>query len=120
MIISLSANRVGGKETPLVTWKLLNHPCFKHVNKEALPIEYHVNKKAWMTSGFSKFGLRDLISIWVKKVEKLFLHNSMPHSYIWLRNVKLKFLPANITSSLQSLDQLHKWKDQRKKIALDF
>ena len=44
----------------------------------------------------------------------------MPHSYIWLRNVKLKFLPANITSSLQSLDQLHKWKDQRKKIALDF
>ena len=62
MIISLSANRVGGKETTLVTWKLLNHPCFKHVNKEALPIEYHVNKKAWMTSG--------IFEIWFKRFDK--------------------------------------------------
>ena len=70
LTISLCANMVGDKETPLVIWKSLNHLCFKRVNRKALPVEYHANKKAWMTSGIFETWLKNLISIWVVKVEK--------------------------------------------------
>ena len=62
-----------------------------------LPVEYHANKKTWMTSGifgnpFKKFDMR--MNYKSQKV-LLFLDIAMSHSYIGLRNVKLKFLPAN-------------------------
>ena len=98
---------VGDKETPLVIWKTLNPRCFKRVNKKTLPVEYHANKKAWMTSG--------IFENWLKKFDKhmgckgrkvlLFLDNATPHSDVQLCNVKLKYLPANTTSILQPLDQ---------------
>ena len=98
---------VGDKETPLVIWKTLNPRCFKRVNKKTLPVEYHANKKAWMTSG--------IFENWLKKFGKhmgckgrkvlLFLDNATSHSDVQLCNVKLKYLPANTTSILQPLDQ---------------
>ena len=57
--ISLCTNIAGDKETPLVIWKSLNPHCFEHVNKKTLLVEYHANKKAWITSvifeNFKKF-----------------------------------------------------------------
>ena len=77
-----------------------------------------------------------IFETWLKKFDKrmgrkgrkvlLFLDNAMSHSDLQLCNVKLKFLPANATSILQPLDQgiilatLHKWKDQKKKIAPNY
>ena len=84
LFISLCTNMVGDKETPLVIWKSLNPHCFKRVNKKTLPVEYHANKKAWMTSVIFK--------TWLKKFDKcmgckgqkvlLFLDNAMSHSNI--------------------------------------
>ena len=99
---------VGDKETPLVIWKSLNPRCFKRVNKKTLPVEYHTNKKAWVTSG--------IFETWLKKFDKhmgrkgpkvlLFLDNATSYSDVQLCNVKcLKNLPANATSILQPLDQ---------------
>ena len=107
LTISFCKNMVGDKETPLVNWKSLNPRCFKRVNKKTLPVEYHANKKAWMTSG--------IFETWLKKFDKrmgrkgrkvlLFLDNATSHSNVQLCNVKLKYLPANTTSILQPLDQ---------------
>ena len=98
---------VSHKETPLVIWKSLNPCCFKCVNRKTLPVEYHANKKAWMTSG--------IFETWLKKFDKhmgrkgrkvlLFLDDATSHSDVQLCNVKLKFLPPNTTSILQPLDQ---------------
>ena len=74
------------------------------MNKKTLPVEYH----AWVTSV--------IFETWLKKFDKhmsrkgrnvlLFLDNSTSHSDVQLCNVKcLKYLPANATSILQSLDQ---------------
>ena len=52
---------VGDKETPLVIWKPLNPRCFKRVNKKTLPVEYHANKKACMTSS--------IFETWLKKFD---------------------------------------------------
>ena len=43
--------------------------CFKHVNKKTFPVEYLVNKKLGWCQIFWKHGQRNLISIWVIKVE---------------------------------------------------
>ena len=77
-----------------------------------------------------------IFETWLKKFDKrmgrkgrkvlLFLDNAMSHSDLQLCNVKLKFLPANATSILQPLDQgiilatLHKWNNQKKKIAPNY
>ena len=61
LTISLCTNMVVDKETPLVIWKPLNPHCFKLVNKNILPVEYHANKKAWMTSG--------IFETWLKKFD---------------------------------------------------
>ena len=52
----------GDKVTLLVIWKSLKPCCFKRVNKKTLPVEYHANKKAWMTSG--------VFETWLKKFDK--------------------------------------------------
>ena len=100
-------NMVGGKETPLVIWKSLNHRCFTLVNRKTLPVEYHADKKAWMTSGIFENWFKKFDKRMGRKVRKvlLFLDNATSHSNVQLCNVKLKFLPANTTSILQPLDQ---------------
>ena len=107
LTISLCTNMVVDKETPLVIWKPLNPHCFKLVNKNILPVEYHANKKAWMTSG--------IFETWLKKFDKrigrkgrkvlLFLDIAASRSNVQLCNMKLKYLPANTTSIPQPLDQ---------------
>ena len=69
LTISLCTNMVGDKETPLVIWKSLNPCCFKCVNKKTLPVEYHTNKEARMTSGIFETWLKKF-NAWVVKVEK--------------------------------------------------
>ena len=105
LTIPLCTNMVGDKETPLVIWKSLNPRCFKRVNRKTLPVEYHANKKAWMTgifeTLFKKFG--EHMGRKGRKV-LLFLDNATSHSDVHLCNVNLKFLPANTTSILQPLE----------------
>ena len=77
------------------------------MNKKTLPVGYHANRKAWMTSG--------IFETWLEKFDKrmgckgrkvlLFLDNVTLHSDVQLCNVKLKYLPANTTSILQPFDQ---------------
>ena len=106
LTISLCANIVADKETPLVIWKLLNPRCFNRVKAKTLPVKYHTIKKAWIASG--------IFETWLKKFDKfidhkgrnvlLFLDNAISYSNIWLCNVKLKFFPASTTSILESID----------------
>ena len=107
LTISLCTNMVGDKETPLVIWKTLNPRCFKRVNKKTLPVEYHANKKAWMTSGIFENWLKKFGTRMGRKCRNvlLFLDNTTSHSNVQLCYVKLKYLPANTTSILQPLDQ---------------
>ncbi|GBM43910.1 Tigger transposable element-derived protein 6 [Araneus ventricosus] len=69
---------------------------------------YKSNQKAWMTS--EKFG------DWLKGIDKemakkqrhilLFIDNCKAHSnFLALKNITVKFLPPNMTSKLQPLDQ---------------
>ena len=105
LTISLCANIVGDKETPLVIWKLLNPRCFSRV-KPKTPVKYHTIKKAWVASG--------IFETWLKKFDKfiddkgrkvlLFLDNAISYSIFWLCNVKLKFFSANTTFVLESVD----------------
>ena len=93
---------VGDKTTPLVIWKSLNPHCFKRVNKKTLPVEYHVNQKAWMTSV-----ILETDKHMGRKGQKvlLFLDNATSDSNVQLCNVKLKYLTSNTTSILQPLYQ---------------
>ena len=62
-----------------------------------MPVEYHANKKTWMTSGIFGILLKKFETRMSYKSQKvlLFLDIAMSYSYIRIRNVKLKFLPAN-------------------------
>ena len=59
LTIFLCANMVVDK---VLIWKPLKPLCFKRVNKKTLPVEYHANRKAWMTS--------DTFETWLMKFGK--------------------------------------------------
>ena len=101
------ANMSGTDKLPLlIIGKPSNPRCFKHV--KSLPTEYDANKKAWMTS--------DIFKEWVKKLDKkmrkkkrkiaLIIDNCPAHPKIpGLQAVDLVFLPPNITSKTQPMNQ---------------
>lgn len=105
--ILLAANMDGScKLQPFVIGKSRSPRCFK--NARGLSVRYASNKKAWMT--------RDLFTEWLRawdtELEKsgrqvcLLLDNcSAHHVAIQLKNITVKFLPANTTAKLQPLDQ---------------
>lgn len=73
--------------------------CFKGV--KALPVDYSANKNAWMTL--------EIFSQWLIKWDNelrrnilLLVDNCTAHSVsLNLKNIKLVFLPANITFIIQ-------------------
>ncbi|XP_061188445.1 tigger transposable element-derived protein 4-like [Saccostrea echinata] len=100
------ANMDGTDKMPLlVIGKSANPRCFKNVR--SLPVEYHANKKAWMTG--------DIFSTWVKQLDKmkkkkrkiaLVIDNCPAHPKIpGLQSIELIFLPPNTTSKTQPMDQ---------------
>jgi len=77
--------------------------CFKGV--KALPVNYTINKNAWMTQEiFSQWLIKWDNELYRKNV--LLVDNCTAHNVsLNLKNIKLVFLPANITSLIQSCDQ---------------
>ncbi|XP_033222773.1 tigger transposable element-derived protein 4-like [Belonocnema kinseyi] len=84
--------------------------CFKKRKVESLPVTYTNNKKAWMTSAVYESWIFDLdkkISNQKRKV-LLFVDNCLVHPKILsheLKEIRVVFLPPNITSKLQPMDQ---------------
>lgn len=105
--IMFCCNALGEKETPLIIGKSLRPRCFKKMDLNALGVEWHANKKAWMTSAIFENWLLALDSKMKARNRNviLLLDNATCHPEIRLSNVKLLFLPPNTTSHLQPLDQ---------------
>ncbi|XP_042897257.1 tigger transposable element-derived protein 4-like [Parasteatoda tepidariorum] len=90
----------------LVIDKFQKTRCFKNV--KSLPVDYDTNKKAWMTVNIGEKTIRRLDRQFVKKKRKVVFiaDNCTAHTNIpQLASIELVFLPSNVTSVLQPLDQ---------------
>lgn len=94
------------KKKLLVIGKSKKPRCFQKIALQKLPVEYHANKNAWMTSAI----FTDWLQRWDSELNKtkkaicLVLDNCTAHPNISLKNIKLEFLPPNTTSLIQPLD----------------
>jgi hypothetical protein len=93
------------KQVPIVIGKFSNPRCFKDVKK--LPVKYHANSKAWMTTEIFCSFLHSLDMQMGAQNRKiiLFVDNCAAHpkDTPFLRNVRVVWYPANCTSALQPL-----------------
>ncbi|XP_035232941.1 tigger transposable element-derived protein 4-like [Stegodyphus dumicola] len=95
------------KRKLLVIGKSTKPRCFKGLRMESLPVVYHANRNAWMTSELFKEWLRD----WDRELQcqsrkvLLLLDNcaAYPHLDCFM-NVQLKFLPPRTTALVQRMD----------------
>jgi hypothetical protein len=94
------------KQVPIVIGKSSKPRCFKDVQK--LPIKYHANSKAWMTTEIFCSFLCSLDTQMRAQNRKiiLFVGNCAAHpkDTPFLQNVRVVWYPANCTSALQPLD----------------
>lgn len=107
LTVLLCVNMEGEFEEPFIIGKAAKPRCFKGIAINSLNVEWRSNKRAWMT--------RDLMSDWLlafdRKMKRqkrkviLFLDNATSHPKLELENVKLMFLPPNVTAACQPLDQ---------------
>lgn len=127
LTILLCANATGSEKLkPLVIGKSQRPRCFKNIRDlTSLPVTYCANKCAWMTSSvrfnhnFSIVTLYiiQIFSSWLLDMNNkmrissrkilLILDNCPPHvaADLNLSNIKVVFLPPNVTSKLQPLDR---------------
>jgi hypothetical protein len=107
LTILVGANANGTEKLPLmVIGKTMKPRCLKNI--KSLPVEYHANKKAWMTLNLFEMYIRKLDSKFFNQNRKvlLFVDNCTAHGDIAnLSAIKLLFLPANTTAKLQPADQ---------------
>ena len=108
LTVVLCCSLTGEMLTPLVIGKSANPRCFRNLSKDALPVTWKSNKKAWMTSA--------LFTEWLQSLNQsmrlqrrhilLYLDNAPSHPQnASMSNVKVVFFPPNTTSKLQPLDQ---------------
>ncbi|XP_003741548.2 tigger transposable element-derived protein 6-like [Galendromus occidentalis] len=105
--IALCCRPAGEKFPPLVIWKYLNPRCFKGQGIKRSGIFLEANTEAWMTSKIFKTWLSKFNS-YIERQNRnvlLILDNAPCHAQRSMSNVKLLFLPPNVTSELQPLDQ---------------
>lgn len=95
------------KKKLLVIGKSKRPRCFIELDIKRLPVEYHANSNAWMTSLI----FLDWLKRWDKELQRqsrliiLILDNCAAHPYTeTLKNITLEFLPPNTTSLTQPLD----------------
>lgn len=91
----------------LVIGKSKNPRCFR--GNTFLPVTYRNNKKAWMTSEAYEEWLSNLDKKFYAEKRKilLFVDNCPSHPKITkaLKSIRVVFLPPNMTSKLQPMDQ---------------
>ncbi|XP_060879159.1 tigger transposable element-derived protein 4-like [Metopolophium dirhodum] len=106
--VLLCVNMTGSdKRKLLVVGKSLKPRCFKNMSINKMPVHYHANKNAWMTSTIFSNWLYE----WDKKLQAksrsilLLIDNCAAHpKNVQLKNITLEFLPPNTTSLIQPLD----------------
>ena len=113
-------NRTGThKLTPLLIGRFNNPRCFKHLNKEKLPVLYASSKNAWMNRTiFEDWFHKSFVPAIRKHLRKknletkalLLLDNCPAHppsEFLVSRDGKIRvhYLPINTTSKIQPLDQ---------------
>lgn len=105
--ILVCANMSGReKRKLLVIGKTKNPRCFKNV--KSLPVDYHANGRAWMTSEVFNNYVRKWDEELTRKKRKIILliDNCPAHPKIEnLNSIKLVFMPPNTSSKLQPMDQ---------------
>ncbi|CAF1281361.1 unnamed protein product [Adineta ricciae] len=107
--ILLCANWAGmDKMKPVVIGKAAKPRCFKNMDITKLPVTWCYNRTAWMNVYIFTKWLEDVDMTLQKEKRKilLFLDNAPVHPPdIQLKNITLKFFPANTTAQIQLLDQ---------------
>lgn len=105
--ILLGANMSGNEKLkPLVIGKSKKPRCFKNV--KSLPVYYEANSKAWMTAMIWERHIRKLDSQFLRQKRKvaIVVDNCTAHTTPEnLKAIEMTFLPPNVTSILQPLDQ---------------
>ncbi|XP_025420572.1 tigger transposable element-derived protein 4-like [Sipha flava] len=105
--VLLCVNMTGNdKKKLLIVGKSLKPRCFKHWSINKIPVHYHSNKNAWMTSTIFSNWLCE----WDKELQAksrsilLLIDNCTAHpKNIELKNITLEFLPLNTTTLIQPL-----------------
>lgn len=107
VLLTCSAN--GEKLPPLVIGRSKLPRCLRGIDLKSLGIEYESSSKAWMTGNIFNAYLANLNEFFKRQNRKilLFIDNCPAHvldSSINLSHIRVKYLPPNLTSSLQPLD----------------
>ena len=95
------------KRKLLVIGKSVKPRYFKGLRIDSLPVQYHANKNAWMTSVLFEKWLTDWDRELKLKSRNIFLilDNCAAHPNLdCLTNVQLQFLPPNTTALAQPMD----------------
>ncbi|XP_071508679.1 tigger transposable element-derived protein 4-like [Diadema antillarum] len=105
--LMLCANAVGEKEPAMIIGKSIKPRCFGRIERKDLPVDYHANKKAWMTSNLFELFMTKLNEKMKRQRRKILmlLDNAPSHPHLQLSHIKLVFLPPNTTSVTQPMDQ---------------
>ena len=107
--IALFVSASGHKEKPVFIWKSENPRCLHGFDKFCLPVSYYNQSKAWMSGEI----LADILTKLNRRLLKsnqnilLLMDNAgcQPEELVSkFSNIKIIFLPANTTSTLQPLD----------------
>ena len=101
-----AANAVGEKLPMFVIGKSARPRCFAGVRN--LPCQYRSQKKSWMDSALFEEWVRELDRKFVREGRKiaLIVDNCPAHPHIeGLDTIQLVFLPPNMTSKTQPMDQ---------------
>jgi hypothetical protein len=118
LTLLLGANAEGDcKLKPLLVYHSENPRAFKGLSKATLPVHFRSNPKAWMTIALFEDWF---INCFIPEVEKFCTGNDIPFKILLIvdnapghpahlddfhTNVKVVFLPPNMTLILQPMDQ---------------
>ncbi|CAL1545814.1 unnamed protein product [Lymnaea stagnalis] len=107
LTVMLCTNMLGEKETAVVIGNMSLSKNFKDMNIQLIPVDFKFSHKAWMSSDIFiawLTGFNNKMALQQRHVI-LFLDNAYCHQFLQLSNIKLQYLPPNISIVLQPLHQ---------------